>query len=71
MNYRSPEGDENGKYLDHGRLSGIGNLPNVDDVIHPFMTIHGDCNWKVIDVKTLLNDFCFEIYVKDLGFNKV
>ena len=57
--------DENGKYLDHGRL--IGSIANIGDTIHPFMTVNGECNWKVVDVKIPSNDSCFEICVKDLG----
>ena len=58
--------DKDGKYLDHGRMI-YKTLPMAGDIIHPFITIHGDCDWKVVEVKMPTDDTCFEIYVEDLG----
>jgi ribA/ribD-fused uncharacterized protein len=41
-------------------------LPEPGDIVHPFGTINGYCNWKVVDVKTPENDVCYEIYIEDL-----
>lgn len=58
--------DKDGKYIDHGRMI-YPIIPIKDEIIHPFHTAFGKCDWKVIEVKMPDNDSCFEIYIEDLG----
>jgi hypothetical protein len=54
---------KDGKYMDHGRMI-YETLPVPGDIIHPFITINGPCNWKVHEVKMPDNDPCVEIIVE-------
>ena len=58
--------DKNGNYLDHGRMM-LDSIPQINEIIHPFKTTKGDCNWRIIKIEIPENDSCYEFHIEDIG----